>query len=84
MAVSFEGTHITYRELGQNVDRVALHLLDVGHKTMDRLIFQLPNVPETIYLYFVYFAAVNIDAAVNKLATRLLTNWPWINATVKT
>jgi hypothetical protein len=48
---------------------------------MDRLIFQLPNVPETIYLYF---AAVNIDAAVNKLATRLLTNWPWINATVKT
>jgi len=57
VAISFEGKHITYRELGQKVDRLALHLLDVGHKPMDRLILQLPNVPETIYLYF---AAVKI------------------------
>ncbi|UCG63678.1 MAG: AMP-binding protein [Deltaproteobacteria bacterium] len=57
VAISFEGKHITYRELGQKVDRLALHLLDVGHKPMDRLIVQLPNVPETIYLYF---AAVKI------------------------
>lgn len=57
VAISFEGTRITYRELGRNVDRLALHLLDMGHKPMDRLIVQLPNVPETIYLYL---AAVKI------------------------
>ena len=57
MAISCEGRHITYRELGRNVNRLALHLLDMGHKPMDRLIVQLPNVPETIYLYF---AAVKI------------------------
>ncbi|TET91742.1 MAG: (2,3-dihydroxybenzoyl)adenylate synthase [Desulfobacteraceae bacterium] len=57
VAISFEGKHITYREMGQKVDRLALHLLDMGHKPMDRLILQLPNVPETIYLYF---AAVKI------------------------
>lgn len=57
VAISFEGKDITYREMGQKVDRLALHLLDMGHKPMDRLILQLPNVPETIYLYF---AAVKI------------------------
>jgi len=57
VAISFEGKHITYREMGQKVDRLALHLLDMEHKPMDRLILQLPNVPETIYLYF---AAVKI------------------------
>jgi 2,3-dihydroxybenzoate-AMP ligase len=57
VAISCEGTHITYRELGRKVDRLALHLLDMGHKPMDRLIVQLPNTPETLYLYF---AAIKI------------------------
>ncbi len=52
IAISFEGRHITYRELGMRVNRLALHLLDMGHKPLDRLILQLPNVPETLYLYF--------------------------------
>lgn len=57
IAISFEGKPITYGELGNKVNRLALHLLDMGHKPSDRLILQLPNVPETIYLYF---AAVKI------------------------
>ncbi len=57
IAISFEGKSITYGELGNKVNRLALHLLDMGHKPSDRLILQLPNVPETIYLYF---AAVKI------------------------
>ena len=56
-AISFEGKQISYEELGKRVDRLALHLLDMGHKPLDRLILQLPNVPETLYLYF---AAVKI------------------------
>jgi 2,3-dihydroxybenzoate-AMP ligase len=56
-AISFEGKHISYEELGKRVDRLALHLLDMGHKPLDRLVLQLPNVPETLYLYF---AAVKV------------------------
>ncbi|MGD9033762.1 MAG: AMP-binding protein, partial [Desulfobacteraceae bacterium] len=57
IALSFEGKHVTYEALGKNVNRLALHLLDMGHRPFDRLILQLPNVPETLYLYF---AAVKI------------------------
>ncbi len=57
IALSFEGKHVTYEGLGNKVDRLALHLLDMGHRPLDRLILQLPNVPETVYLYF---AAVKI------------------------
>jgi 2,3-dihydroxybenzoate-AMP ligase len=56
-AISFEGKQISYEELGKKVNRLALHLLDMGHRPLDRLILQLPNVPETLYLYF---AAVKI------------------------
>jgi 2,3-dihydroxybenzoate-AMP ligase len=57
IALSFEGEYVTYESLGKKVNRLALHLLDMGHKPLDRLILQLPNVPETLYLYF---AAVKI------------------------
>ena len=57
IALSFQGEHITFEVLGKKVDRLALHLLDMGHRPLDRLILQLPNAPETLYLYF---AAVKI------------------------
>jgi len=57
IAIAFEGEQISYSHLGEKVNRLALHLLDMGHKPLDRLILQLPNVPETLYLYF---AAVKI------------------------
>ena len=52
IALSFEGENVTYEALGKKVNRLALHLLDMGHRPLDRLILQLPNVPETLYLYF--------------------------------
>jgi len=57
IAIAFEGEQISYSQLGEKVNRLALHLLDMGHKPLNRLILQLPNVPETLYLYF---AAVKI------------------------
>ena len=56
-AISSAGNHVTYGEFGRKVERLALHLLDMGHKPLDRLILQLPNAAETLYLYF---AAVKI------------------------
>ena len=43
---------ITYRLLGERVDRLALHLVKLGIQPLDRVVLQLPNVPEFLYLYF--------------------------------
>ena len=42
----------TYAELRLKVDRMAFHLLRLGFKPTDRIILQLPNIPEFVYLYF--------------------------------
>ena len=43
---------VTYSQLAQRVERLALHLLDLGVAPLDRWVVQLPNVPEFVYLYF--------------------------------
>ncbi len=42
----------TYFDLREKVDHLALHLLRLGFKPADRVILQLPNIPEFVYLYF--------------------------------
>ena len=43
---------VTYRQLAQKVERLALHLLKLGVQPLDRFVMQLPNSPEFVYLYF--------------------------------
>ena len=43
---------ITYAELDQLSDNLALNLLDLGLKPLDRVVVQLPNVLEFVILYF--------------------------------
>ena len=43
---------VTYRELGQQAERVALNLLDLGLRPLDRVVVQLPNTLEFVQLYF--------------------------------
>jgi len=43
---------ITYSQLNQNATRLALNLFDHGLKPLDRVVVQLPNTLEFIYLYF--------------------------------
>ena len=43
---------VTYTQLKQRVDRLALHLFEQGVAPLDRWVLQLPNVPEFVYLYF--------------------------------
>jgi len=57
VALSFQGEHVTYRQLGTRVNRLALHFVHIGLKTYDRMIFQLPNEPEFVYCFY---AAVKI------------------------
>ena len=42
----------TYRDLNQASDRLALNLLALGLKPLDRVVVQLPNVAEFVILYF--------------------------------
>lgn len=43
---------VTYGQLGQQAERLARHLLDLGYRPLDRVVLQLPNVPEFVYVYF--------------------------------
>lgn len=43
---------VSYRELGDRINHLARHLLDLGIAPLDRVVVQLPNRIEFIYLYF--------------------------------
>src|SRR5437879_3700737 len=43
---------VTFAQLKKRIDRLALHLLELGVTPLDRWVVQLPNVPEFVYLYF--------------------------------
>ncbi len=52
IAVVSGSERVTYRDLGDRVDHLACHLLDMGIAPLDRVVVQLPNRTEFIYLYF--------------------------------
>jgi 2,3-dihydroxybenzoate-AMP ligase len=43
---------VTYRQLDERSTRLALHLLDLGVRPLDRIVVQLPNTAMFCYLYF--------------------------------
>ncbi len=43
---------VTYSQLNDRAARLALNLLDEGFQPLDRVVVQLPNVVEFVYLYF--------------------------------
>lgn len=42
---------ITYRQLGETVERLACRLVEAGLRQHDRVVLQLPNIPEFVYAY---------------------------------
>ncbi len=52
LAVVAGSQRITYTELDARIEHLARHLLDLGIAPLERVILQLPNVPEFLYLYF--------------------------------
>jgi 2,3-dihydroxybenzoate-AMP ligase len=51
-AVIAGAERIAYAEIKQRAERLALNLLDLGLKPLDRVVVTLPNTPEFVYLYF--------------------------------
>ena len=52
IAVIAHDERVTYGQLKERSERLALNLLDEGLKPLDRVVMQLPNVVEFVYLYF--------------------------------
>jgi long-chain acyl-CoA synthetase len=59
IAISFFGARMTYRELGQRVDQLAVAFQRLGVKAGDRVAIVLPNIPQYV---IVHFAALKIGA----------------------
>jgi len=51
VAVIDRGMSFTYAEIDRTAERLALNLLDAGLQPLDRVVVQLPNVIEFVYLY---------------------------------
>jgi 2,3-dihydroxybenzoate-AMP ligase len=49
--ISDDGREFTYEELGNIVTRMALHLSTLGLKAYDRVVLQIPNIPEVVISY---------------------------------
>ncbi|MCE5261964.1 MAG: AMP-binding protein [Deltaproteobacteria bacterium] len=58
-ALAHEGKEVSYREMGERATRLAARMLEIGIKPYDRVIVQLFNVPELIY---VFYACMKIGA----------------------
>ncbi|MBI2350175.1 MAG: AMP-binding protein [Deltaproteobacteria bacterium] len=52
VAVIDRDQSVTYAQLNERSERLALNLLDEGLRPLDRVVMQLPNVVEFVYLYF--------------------------------
>jgi len=52
VAVIDRDARVTYAEVDRASDRLALNLLDAGLAPLDRVVVQLPNVVEFVFLYF--------------------------------
>ncbi len=52
VAVIDRDESVTYAQLNERSERLALNLLDEGLRPLDRVVMQLPNVVEFVYLYF--------------------------------
>ncbi|MEY2416003.1 MAG: fatty-acyl-CoA synthase, partial [Ilumatobacteraceae bacterium] len=67
LVVPFQGIRLTYRELGEQVDRVARGLMAIGLGKGDRLGMWSPNNAEWVYVQFAAAKAgvilVNINPA---------------------
>ena len=54
-ALAYEGQDISYRQMDLYATRLAYQMVRLGVKTYDRMIMQLFNVPELVYLVYACF-----------------------------
>lgn len=51
-ALIYNDLRLTYDQLGAKINRLAYHFLESGLRPRDRVVLQLPNIPEFVYTFF--------------------------------
>lgn len=51
-AISYYGNEITYGQLYDNIDSASKVLTSLGASENDRILYLMPNIPETAYLFY--------------------------------
>ncbi len=51
-AISYYGNNVTYGELYDNIDNSSKVLAELGVNSNDRIMYLMPNIPETAYLFY--------------------------------
>lgn len=69
IALVFLGTEVTYKEMLENIDRVAAALIDLGVKKGDRVALMLPNCLQYVYTYYACMKLGAIVVQMNPLYT---------------
>lgn len=52
VALVFNDQRYTYEQLGEKINNLALNLAKTGLKPLDRVVIQLPNIPQFIFIYY--------------------------------
>ncbi|MCL4462456.1 MAG: AMP-binding protein [Firmicutes bacterium] len=68
-ALIFLGKEITYRELLENINKIATAIADRGLKKGDRIALMMPNCPEFVYTYYAAMRLGVVVTQVNPLYT---------------
>ncbi len=68
VAIYFEGAEITYRELGELVDRAANAFSKLGVKKGDAVALMLPNIPQFVIAYYGALKCGAIVTPINPLS----------------
>ncbi len=73
-AIAFQGREVTYQQMDEYVTRLAYCMVKMGVKTYDRVVMQLLNGPELIYMVYACFKIGAIP-----IATLPTHRWSEIN-----
>ncbi|HSW35752.1 MAG TPA: long-chain fatty acid--CoA ligase [Candidatus Limnocylindrales bacterium] len=69
VALVFFGNEITFREMHENIDRIAAALAGLGVKKGDRVALMMPNCPQYVYTFYACMKLGAVVVQVNPLYT---------------
>jgi long-chain acyl-CoA synthetase len=84
IAIVFMGARMNYRQLKQQVDRLAASLRDLGVRKGDRVAIMMPNCPQTIIAYYATVSLGAVTVMTNPLYVERELEFQWGNAEVDT
>jgi long-chain acyl-CoA synthetase len=79
-AIAFLGTHLTYRQLKDEVDRLATALARLGVRKGTRVAIHLPNIPQTVIAYYATLALGGTVVMTNPLLVERELELQWADA----